>query len=105
MEKNTTHRYGPNTFKLHRMPVPRPGQVERSSERQRESEREGGRKGGKGGGERERDRETERQRVRIMYYKIVYRVLLLMASGVFHALLPCEIVREYITLYIVQEEL
>jgi len=27
MEKNTTHRYGPNTFKLHRMPVPRPGQV------------------------------------------------------------------------------
>jgi len=27
MERNTTHRYGPNTFKLHRMPVPRPGQV------------------------------------------------------------------------------
>ena len=27
MAKQTTHRYGPNTFKLHRMPVPRPGQV------------------------------------------------------------------------------
>lgn len=25
--KDTTHRYGPNTFKLHRLPVPRPGQV------------------------------------------------------------------------------
>mmetsp|Transcript_704 Transcript_704/g.1458 ORF Transcript_704/g.1458 Transcript_704/m.1458 type:complete len:623 (-) Transcript_704:117-1985(-) len=25
--KETTHRYGPNTFKLHRLPVPRPGQV------------------------------------------------------------------------------
>jgi ATP-binding cassette, sub-family E, member 1 len=23
----TTHRYGPNTFKLHRLPMPRPGQV------------------------------------------------------------------------------
>lgn len=27
LEKETTHRYGPNTFKLHRMPLPRPGQV------------------------------------------------------------------------------
>lgn len=27
MEKNTTHRYGNNTFKLHRLPTPRPGQV------------------------------------------------------------------------------
>eukprot|EP00735_Rhodelphis_limneticus_P000521 TRINITY_DN108_c0_g1::TRINITY_DN108_c0_g1_i1::g.14353::m.14353 TRINITY_DN108_c0_g1::TRINITY_DN108_c0_g1_i1::g.14353 ORF type:complete len:606 (+),score=200.19,sp/Q8LPJ4/AB2E_ARATH/77.48/0.0,ABC_tran/PF00005.22/6.9e-17,ABC_tran/PF00005.22/9.3e-14,RLI/PF04068.10/2.8e-14,AAA_21/PF13304.1/0.0011,AAA_21/PF13304.1/0.0047,AAA_21/PF13304.1/0.094,SMC_N/PF02463.14/0.0027,SMC_N/PF02463.14/7.7,SMC_N/PF02463.14/0.0011,Fer4/PF00037.22/1.1e+03,Fer4/PF00037.22/2.6e-08,AAA_15/PF13175.1/0.17,AAA_15/PF13175.1/6.6, len=27
LEKNTTHRYGPNTFKLHRLPIPRPGQV------------------------------------------------------------------------------
>ncbi|MCL7045176.1 hypothetical protein MKW94_009319 [Papaver nudicaule] len=27
MDKDTTHRYGPNTFKLHRLPVPRPGQV------------------------------------------------------------------------------
>ncbi|KAM7268661.1 hypothetical protein ACFE04_010827 [Oxalis oulophora] len=25
--RETTHRYGPNTFKLHRLPVPRPGQV------------------------------------------------------------------------------
>ena len=25
--KETTHRYGPNTFKLHRLPTPRPGQV------------------------------------------------------------------------------
>mmetsp|Transcript_44061 Transcript_44061/g.93753 ORF Transcript_44061/g.93753 Transcript_44061/m.93753 type:complete len:613 (+) Transcript_44061:59-1897(+) len=25
--KETTHRYGPNTFKLHRLPMPRPGQV------------------------------------------------------------------------------
>lgn len=25
--KETTHRYGANTFKLHRLPVPRPGQV------------------------------------------------------------------------------
>ena len=23
----TVHRYGPNSFKLHRLPVPRPGQV------------------------------------------------------------------------------
>lgn len=27
LEKETTHRYGKNTFKLHRMPTPRPGQV------------------------------------------------------------------------------
>jgi ATP-binding cassette subfamily E protein 1 len=27
LEKETTHRYGPNTFKLHRLPLPRPGQV------------------------------------------------------------------------------
>lgn len=27
LEKETTHRYGPNTFKLHRLPMPRPGQV------------------------------------------------------------------------------
>ncbi|RZC52805.1 hypothetical protein C5167_021232 [Papaver somniferum] len=27
LDKETTHRYGPNTFKLHRLPVPRPGQV------------------------------------------------------------------------------
>lgn len=27
LEKETVHRYGPNTFKLHRLPVPRPGQV------------------------------------------------------------------------------
>mmetsp|Transcript_16038 Transcript_16038/g.34102 ORF Transcript_16038/g.34102 Transcript_16038/m.34102 type:complete len:655 (-) Transcript_16038:93-2057(-) len=27
MEKQTTHRYGPNSFKIHRMPTPRPGQV------------------------------------------------------------------------------
>ncbi|CAN1779720.1 ABC transporter E family member 2 [Linum perenne] len=27
LEKETTHRYGPNTFKLHRLPVPRPDQV------------------------------------------------------------------------------
>ncbi|XP_953484.1 RNAse L inhibitor protein, putative [Theileria annulata] len=25
--KDTTHRFGPNSFKLHRLPVPRPGQV------------------------------------------------------------------------------
>jgi ATP-binding cassette subfamily E protein 1 len=25
--KDTTHRYGPNSFKLHRLPMPRPGQV------------------------------------------------------------------------------
>ena len=27
LDKNTTHRYGPNSFKLHRLPMPRPGQV------------------------------------------------------------------------------
>ena len=27
LEKDTTHRYGPNTFQLHRLPVPKPGQV------------------------------------------------------------------------------
>lgn len=27
LDKDTTHRYGPNSFKLHRLPVPRPGQV------------------------------------------------------------------------------
>nr|WCZ58558.1 translation initiation factor rli1 [Andalucia godoyi] len=27
LEKDTTHRYGPNSFKLHRLPQPRPGQV------------------------------------------------------------------------------
>ncbi|KAJ0898300.1 putative ABC transporter, AAA+ ATPase domain, RNase L inhibitor RLI, possible metal-binding protein [Helianthus annuus] len=27
LNKDTTHRYGANTFKLHRLPVPRPGQV------------------------------------------------------------------------------
>jgi ATP-binding cassette subfamily E protein 1 len=27
LESQTTHRYGPNSFKLHRLPVPRPGQV------------------------------------------------------------------------------
>jgi ATP-binding cassette subfamily E protein 1 len=27
LEKETTHRYGPNSFKLHRLPSPRPGQV------------------------------------------------------------------------------
>uniref|UniRef100_A0A7S1T6P9 ATP-binding cassette transporter n=1 Tax=Tetraselmis chuii TaxID=63592 RepID=A0A7S1T6P9_9CHLO len=27
LERETTHRYGPNTFKLHRLPVPRAGQV------------------------------------------------------------------------------
>ena len=26
-EQDTTHRYGPNSFKLHRLPMPRPGQV------------------------------------------------------------------------------
>jgi ferredoxin len=29
LEKETSHRYGPNSFKLHRMPLPRPGQVRR----------------------------------------------------------------------------
>jgi len=27
LDKETTHHYGPNSFKLHRLPVPRPGQV------------------------------------------------------------------------------
>eukprot|EP01117_Protostelium_nocturnum_P001664 TRINITY_DN1203_c0_g1_i1.p1 TRINITY_DN1203_c0_g1~~TRINITY_DN1203_c0_g1_i1.p1 ORF type:complete len:603 (+),score=178.62 TRINITY_DN1203_c0_g1_i1:109-1917(+) len=27
LQKDTTHRYGPNSFKLHRLPMPRPGQV------------------------------------------------------------------------------
>ncbi|KAM1240586.1 hypothetical protein ACFX2I_046130 [Malus domestica] len=27
LDKETTHRYGPNHFKLHRLPVPRPGEV------------------------------------------------------------------------------
>ncbi|KAJ2447153.1 Fe-S cluster-binding ribosome biosynthesis protein [Coemansia sp. RSA 1694] len=27
LEKETTHRFGPNSFKLHRLPMPRPGQV------------------------------------------------------------------------------
>lgn len=27
MEKECTHRFGPNAFKLHRLPVPRPGQI------------------------------------------------------------------------------
>eukprot|EP00727_Mastigamoeba_balamuthi_P000531 m51a1_g10475 putative abc transporter e family member 2-like (1134) ;mRNA; f:93217-99218 len=27
LERQTTHRYGPNSFKLHRLPMPRPGQV------------------------------------------------------------------------------
>lgn len=27
LEKNTVHRYGSNSFKLHRLPMPRPGQV------------------------------------------------------------------------------
>lgn len=27
LEKDTTHRYSANAFKLHRLPVPRPGQV------------------------------------------------------------------------------
>eukprot|EP00796_Vickermania_ingenoplastis_P009995 gene9997-6977_t len=27
LEKETIHRYGPNSFKLHRLPLPRPGQV------------------------------------------------------------------------------
>jgi len=27
LEKDQTHRYGPNSFKLHRLPTPRPGQV------------------------------------------------------------------------------
>lgn len=27
LEKDTTHRFGPNSFKLHRLPTPRPGEV------------------------------------------------------------------------------
>jgi ATP-binding cassette subfamily E protein 1 len=27
LDKDTTHRFGPNSFKLHRLPTPRPGQV------------------------------------------------------------------------------
>ncbi|CAG9573369.1 putative ATP-binding cassette protein subfamily E,member 1 [Leishmania major strain Friedlin] len=27
LERDTVHRYGPNSFKLHRLPLPRPGQV------------------------------------------------------------------------------
>lgn len=27
LEKDTTHRYSANSFKLHRLPIPRPGQV------------------------------------------------------------------------------
>jgi ATP-binding cassette subfamily E protein 1 len=27
LDKDTTHRFGPNAFKLHRLPTPRPGQV------------------------------------------------------------------------------
>ena len=27
LDKDTTHRYGPNSFKLHRLPTPRPGEV------------------------------------------------------------------------------
>ena len=27
LNSQTTHRYGPNSFKLHRLPMPRPGQV------------------------------------------------------------------------------
>ena len=27
LDKDTTHRYGPNSFKLHRLPTPRPGQI------------------------------------------------------------------------------
>lgn len=27
LETQVTHRYGPNSFKLHRLPTPRPGQV------------------------------------------------------------------------------
>jgi ATP-binding cassette, sub-family E, member 1 len=30
LENQTTHRYGPNSFKLHRLPMPRPGQVRTS---------------------------------------------------------------------------
>lgn len=27
LEKDTVHRFGPNSFKLHRLPIPRPGQI------------------------------------------------------------------------------
>jgi len=27
LNKDTTHRFGPNSFKLHRLPTPRPGQI------------------------------------------------------------------------------
>jgi ATP-binding cassette subfamily E protein 1 len=27
LERDTTHRYGPNSFKLHRLPIPRLGSV------------------------------------------------------------------------------
>lgn len=27
LEKDTTHRYSQNSFKLHRLPIPRPGEV------------------------------------------------------------------------------
>ncbi len=27
LERDTTHRYGANSFKLHRLPMPRPGEV------------------------------------------------------------------------------
>lgn len=27
LDKDTTHRYGQNSFKLHRLPIPRPGEV------------------------------------------------------------------------------
>lgn len=27
LQRETTHRYGPNSFKLHRLPMPRPGEV------------------------------------------------------------------------------
>ncbi|GLE07480.1 hypothetical protein PINS_up017840 [Pythium insidiosum] len=33
LESNTTHRYSANSFKLHRLPMPRPGQVLVSSAR------------------------------------------------------------------------
>jgi len=111
MEKNTTHRYGPNTFKLHRMPVPRPGQVERASERERqtdrqrerEGEREGGREKGReggGGGERERQRETERENENYVLQNILHSYVTDGQRCIFYVLLPCAIVGESITLYI-----
>lgn len=27
LESETVHRYGPNSFKIHRLPIPRPGEV------------------------------------------------------------------------------